>query len=120
MEKLMPARMSQSIVELVFVLLGALVVFLGITQRIYFYRHGLAWLVLSVSLIAWGLIALAKPGEWARWQKWNRGGSLILLGALMLAMIRVPFLWVPKLLILTGIILMARGIFGSFLIFKQR
>jgi hypothetical protein len=121
MEKLTPARMSQSIVELVFVLLGALVVFLGITQRIYFYRHGLEWLVLSVSLIAWGLIAFAKPGEWwARWQKWNRGGSLILLGAVMLAMIRVPFLWVPKLLILTGVILMTRGIFGSFLIFKQR
>jgi len=121
MEKLTPARMSQSIVELVFVLLGALVIFLGATQRIYFYRHGLAWLVLSVSMIAWGLIALAKPGEWwAKWQKWNRGGSLILLGAVMLAMIRVPFLWVPKLLILTGVILMARGILGSCLIFKQR
>jgi hypothetical protein len=38
----------------------------------------------------------------------------------MLAMIRVPFLWVPKLLILTGVILMARGILGSLLIFKQR
>jgi hypothetical protein len=120
MEKLTPARMSQSIVELVFVLLGALVIFLGITQRIYFYRHGFAWLVLSVSMIAWGLIALAKPGEWwAKWQKWNRGGSLILLGTVMLAMIRVPFLWVPKLLIVTGVILMARGILGSFLIFKQ-
>ena len=117
MEKLTPARVSQSIVELVFVLLGALVIFLGITQRIYFYRHGVAWLVLSVSIIAWGLIALAKPGEW---QKWNRGGSLILLGAVMLAIIRVPFLWVSKLLILAGAILMARGVIGSFLIFKQR
>jgi hypothetical protein len=38
----------------------------------------------------------------------------------MLAMIRVPFLWVPKLLMLTGVILMARGILGGFLIFKQR
>ena len=109
--------MSQSIVELVFVLLGALVIFLGINQRIYFYRHGIAWLVLSVSMIAWGLLALAKPGQW---QKWNRGGSLILLGAVMLTISRVPFLWVPKLLILAGVILMARGIFGSFLIFKQR
>jgi hypothetical protein len=121
MEKLTPARMSQSIVELVFVLLGALVIFLGINQRIYFYRHGIAWFVLSVSMIAWGLLALAKPGQWwAKWQKWNRGGSLILLGAVMLTISRVPFLWVPKLLILAGVILMARGIFGSFLIFKQR
>jgi len=121
MEKLTPARVSQSIVELVFVLLGALVIFLGINQRIYFYRHGIAWLVLSVSMIAWGLIALAKPGQWwAKWQKWNRGGSLILLGAVMLVIIRVPFLWVPKMLILAGAILMARGIIGSFLILRQR
>ena len=118
---LSPARMSQSIVELVFVLLGALVIFLGINQRIYFDRHGVAWLVLSVALIAWGLMALARPGQWwANWQKWNRGGSLILLGALMLAISRVTFLWVPKLLVLAGVVLMARGIFGSFLIFKQR
>jgi TM2 domain-containing membrane protein YozV len=118
---LTPARMSQSLVELVFVLLGSLVIFLGVNQRIYFDRHGSAWLVLSVALIAWGLIALAKPGHWwAKWQKWNRGGSLILLGAVMLAISRVPFLWVPKLLVLSGLVLIARGILGSFLIFKLR
>jgi hypothetical protein len=74
-----------------------------------------------VALIAWGLIALAKPGHWwAKWRKWNRGGSLILLGAVMLAISRVPFLWVPKLLVLSGLVLIARGILGSFLIFKLR
>ncbi len=46
-EMLSPARMSQSIVELVFVLLGALVIFLGVSQRIYFDRHGVAWLCLA-------------------------------------------------------------------------
>jgi hypothetical protein len=115
-----PARMSQSIVELVFVLLGALVMFLGVNQRIYFDRHGIAWLVLGVALIAWGLFALAKPGQWwAKWQKWNRGGSLILLGGVMLVISHVPFLWVPKLLVVAGLILAVRGILGSFLIFKQ-
>ena len=66
---LSPARWSQSIVELVFVLLGALVIFLGSTRRIYFDRRGVAWLVLSVALLAWGLLALAKPGPW--WAKWQ-------------------------------------------------
>ncbi len=118
---LSPARLSQSIVELVLVLLGALVIFLGIQQRIYFDRHGIAWLVLSVALIAWGLMALAKPGQWwAKWQKWNRGGSMILLGTVMLAISRGTLLRVPKLLVIAGLILMARGIFGAFLIFKQR
>jgi hypothetical protein len=117
---LSPARLSQSIVELVFVLLGALVIFLGIKKVIQFDPHGLFWLVLSVALIAWGLIALARPGQRpANWQKWNRGGSLILLGTVMLAISRVPFLWVPRLLVLAGVVLMARGIFGSLLIFKQ-
>ena len=115
-----PERLSQSIAELVFVLLGALVIFLGINRRIYFDRHGVAWLVLSVALIAWGLLALAKPGQWrAKWHKWNRGGSMVLLGAVMLAISRVTFLGVSRLLILAGLILVARGIFGSFLIFKQ-
>lgn len=117
---LSPARRSQSIVELVFVLLGALVIFLGSTRRIYFDRRGVAWLVLSVALLAWGLLALAKPGQWwAKWQKWNRGGSLILLGVVLLAISRVTFLWVPRLLVAAGLVLMIRGIFGSFLIFKQ-
>jgi sulfite exporter TauE/SafE len=115
-----PARMSQSIVELVFVLLGALVMFLGVKNVVQFDPRGTFWLVLSVALIAWGLIALAKPGQWwANWQKWNRGGSLILLGAVMLVISRVPFLWVPKLLVVAGLILAVRGILGSFLIFKQ-
>jgi hypothetical protein len=54
-----------------------------------------------------------------RWEKWNRGASLVLLGLVLLAITRVPLLWVPKLLIAMGLILVLRGIFGSLLIFKQ-
>lgn len=115
------ARMSQSIVEFVFVLLGALVIFLGVRNVVQFDPRGMFWLVLSVALIAWGLMALAKAGQWwAKWQNWNRGVSLVLLGAVMFVMSRVSFLWAPKLLVIAGLILMARGIFGCFLIFGQR
>jgi hypothetical protein len=118
---LSPARLTQLLMEFVFLLLGALVMWLAANGRIYFDRHGVAWLVLSVALIAWGLLALARPGQfWDKWQKWNRGGSLVLLGVVMLAISRVPFDWVVKLLAAAGVILLARGILGSLLILRQR
>jgi len=116
-----PARLTQLLTEFVFLLLGALVIWLAANGRIYFDRRETAWLILSVGLIAWGLLALAKPGQfWAKWQKWNRGGSLLLLGMVMLAISRVPFDWVVKLLAAAGFILMLRGIFGSLFILRQR
>lgn len=118
---LSPARLTELLMELVFLLLGALVVWLAVNQRIYFDRHGKGWLVLSLALVAWGLLALAKPGQfWAKWKKWNRGGSLVLLGLVMFAIARAPFEWVVKLLGVAGFILIARGILGSFLILRQR
>ena len=115
-----PARLSQLMVELVFLLLGALVVWLGLNGRIYFDRRSVPWLVISIALLAWGLLALARPGQWwARWQKWNRGLSLVLLGTIMLAVTRVPFLWVGKLLALAGLVLILRGLLGAILILRQ-
>jgi len=117
---LSPTRLSQLMVELVFLLLGALVVWLGLLGRIYIDRRSIPWLIVSVALLAWGLLALARPGQWwARWQNWNRGLSLVLLGALMLAVTRVPYLWVGKLLAAAGLVLIIRGLLGSILILRQ-
>jgi hypothetical protein len=118
---LSPARLAQLVVEVIFLLLGLLVVWLGVTGHINFDRRSLAWLVISIGVAAWGLLALGKPGEWwVRLQKWNRGGSMVLLGLLMLAISRVPFLWVGKLLAICGLVLIVRGVLGSVLILKQR
>ena len=118
---LSPARLTQLLTEFIFLLLGALVMWLAVNGRIYFDCHGVGWLVLSVALIAWGLLAMAKPGQfWAKWQKWNRGGSLVLLGLVMLSISRVPFDWVVKLLAAAGLTLVVRGILGSLLILRQR
>jgi hypothetical protein len=118
---LSPARLTQFTVELIFVLLGALVIWLGLHGQIYFDPRSISWLTISAGVVAWGLVALAKPGLWwARWQKWNRGGSMIVLGLLMLTIARVPFLWVGKWLALCGVVLIFRGVLGSLLILKQR
>ena len=118
---LTPARLSQLIVEFIFFLLGALVVWLAANGKIYFDRHGVGWLVISVAIAAWGLLALARQGQWwAKWQRWNRGGSLLLLGLLMLAITRVPFPWVAPFLAAAGVILALRGLLGALLILRQR
>jgi len=118
---LSPARLTELTVEVIFVFLGVLVVWLGVTERINFDPRGIYWLAISVGAVAWGLLALAKPGQWwAHWQKWNRGGSLILLGLVMLGISRAPFLWIGKLLAVCGVVLLLRGVLGSVLILKQR
>jgi hypothetical protein len=121
---LSPARLTQMLMEVIFLMLGLLVVWLGANGRIRFDRHSVPVLVVSLALVAWGALAFARPAHhlarWElRWEKWNRGASLVLLGLVLLAITRVPLLWVPKLLIAMGLILVLRGIFGSLLIFKQ-
>jgi hypothetical protein len=118
---LSPARITQFLVEFVFVLLGLLVVWMGLSSRVYFERHGVPWLVLSVALLAWGFLAFGKPvPPRMHWQKWIRGVSLLLLGGILLTISRVPSLWVGRLLAAAGLVLLLRGIAGMFLILRPR
>jgi hypothetical protein len=118
---LSPEKLLRLMIEVIFALLGLLVVWLGVARRIYVDRHSVAWLILSVALILWGLRALYKPGQsWARWQNWTGGLSLAFLGLLMLVISRVPFSWVGPLLAAGGAVLMLRAIIGSMLIFRPR
>jgi hypothetical protein len=118
---LTPARLTQFTIELIFVLLGVLVIWLGLHGRINFNPRSIPWLAISIGVIAWGALALAKPDPWwMRWQKWNRGGSMVMLGLLMLGIGRVPFGWVGRFLAICGIVLILRGVFGSVLILRQR
>jgi len=118
---LSPARLTQLTVELIFVLLGALVIWLGLRGFINFNPRSAFWLAISIGVIAWGVLAIARPGQWwMRWQKWNRGGSMILLGLLMLTIGRVPFGLAGRFLATCGLVLILRGVLGSLLILKQR
>ena len=114
-------RLLRVVIELLFVLLGVLVVWLGITGRIYVDRGTAPWMILSVALILWGLYAFYRPGRaWLRGERWTRGLSLILLGVVMLAIARAPFLWVGKLFALAGLVLVLRGLVGSVLVLRLR
>jgi hypothetical protein len=117
---LSPARLTQLLVELIFVLLGALVVFLGLTGRIFFDRRSTSWLGVSLALVVWGILAIARSGDWrTRWEKWNRGASLALLGVIMLVITRARFQSVVYLLAAAGFVLIARGLVSIFLILRQ-
>ena len=121
---LTPERLLRVIIELIFVLLGGLLVWLGLRGPLYgriVDRHSVSWLILGVALILWGFRALYKPGQWwRRWENWTRGLSLVLLGVLMLAIIRVPFSWVEPMLMAAGAVLVIRGVVASALIFRPR
>jgi len=118
---LTPERLLRLMVEFIFVLLGALFIWLALVRRILVDRHSIAWLILSIALILWGLRALPRKGQWwARWENWARGLSLILLGLLMLAITRVPFAWVGPLLAAGGALLVLRGLIGSIFVLRPR
>src|ERR1700693_4717578 len=122
MPMLTPERLLRLIIELIFILLGGLLIWFAFADPIYgrtVDRHSLSWVILSIALILWGVRALYKPGQWwLRWENWTRGLSLVLLGILMLAISRVPFPWVGPLLAVAGGLLALRGVIGSVLIYR--
>jgi len=118
---LTPQNLLRIIIEMIFVLLGGLVVWLGLTGKVFFVAKPVPWLVLSFALILWGLRALYRPGQWwARWEHWTRGLSLMLLGVVMLVILRAPFAWVGNLIAIGGLLLVLRGLIGSFLVLRPR
>jgi hypothetical protein len=110
-------RLLRIFVELLFVFLGGLVVWLGVTGHIWFDRRSLGWLGVSVLLILWGARGLYKPSRLLpRRENWVRGISLVLVGMAMLAISRVPFGAVGPLLATAGAVLSLRGLIGAALI----
>jgi hypothetical protein len=118
---LRPEQLTRVVIELIFVLLGGLVVWLGLTNQILPDPTKPTWMILAVALIVWGAYAFARPARgWLRGERWTRGVSLILLGILMLGIARAPFAMVGKLLAVAGIILVLRGLVGMVLILRRR
>src|SRR5215467_14925698 len=117
---LTPDKTLRLLIEFIFMLLGGLIVWLGVTEHIFFDRRRPAWLILSIAILLWGARALYRPGKfWSRWEDWVRGISLVLLGIVMAAISRVGFEWVGRLLAVAGMLLLLRGVAGSVLVFRR-
>jgi hypothetical protein len=117
---LTPERLVRLVIEIIFVLLGLLVVWLGLTGHIFFDRHKLTWLILSVALVLWGVRGIyRRPGSKPpQLEDYTRAVSLTVLGIVLLAISRVPFAWVGPLLACAGVVLATRGIAGSALLLR--
>ena len=117
-------RLQRFTIELIFLLLGALLLWLGVRGPIYgrtVDRHSTAWLILSVAILLWGLRGLPRRGQcWTRWENWTGGLSLVLLGILMLAIKWAPFLWISPILAAGGAILGLRGLIGCVFALRPR
>jgi hypothetical protein len=100
--------------ELIFVLLGGLMVWIGFAYHFFFDPRRPAWLLLGAVLIIWGTrawwrasrIAVAAQRAIAR----LRGASLILIGALMISLAWLEFRWTGMALPVVGGILIVRGL----------
>jgi hypothetical protein len=118
---LKPQQILRTTIELLFVLLGGLVIWLGLSGQLFFDRRKPSWLILSIAIILWGLRALYKPAPRSSpAERWARGLSLTLLGMVMLAISRAPFRWLGPLVASGGLVLGVRGLVSLALIFRPQ
>lgn len=118
---LSPPTLLRILTELVLVPLGGLLLWVGVSGRFWWDRRSPVWVGLGVILIYWGIRAVLRAGRYpTRWEHRVRGGSLSLLGLLMLGIAAVPFLWVQPLLICAGALVVLRGIFCAALVAGTR
>lgn len=115
-----PARIFQLVTEVLFALLGMLLVWLAVSGRAQLNPRSLLWLAVAVLLAYRGLRAWLQAGRYAlRWQHRLRGGSLLLVGVMLLALSAVSEALVAPLLSAAGMVLVARGILGVALVVRQ-
>lgn len=114
-----PANLFRMMVELIFVLLGGFLVWLGLSNRFMFNPRSPSWLGLGAVLVYWGVRAWMKTTRAARTA--DRiitrigGASLAAIGCVMLGLVFVEFRWVGPILAITGGILAVRGLAGAVL-----
>jgi hypothetical protein len=120
---LKPANLFRMMSEFVFILLGGVLVWLALSNRLVFAAsfnpRSPAWMALGVVLIYWGARGLVKTARAARTS--DRlvaqvgGASLILVGLMMLSLAMLQFRGVSMILAAAGGVLALRGLIGAVL-----
>jgi hypothetical protein len=103
--------------ELVFVLLGALLAWAAFTGHYYFDPRSLMWLLLAGLLVAYGAVTMVWSSG-PRAIAIVRGGSLIIVGLVMLSLAHVILRWVEPMLIFAGAVLALRGVIVALLVLR--
>ena len=116
---LSPANLLRMVTEMIFVLLGGFLVWVGLSSRFMFDPRKPAWLGLGAVLVYWGVRAWMKTTRAARSAERATarvgGASLALVGLIMLGLVFVEFRWVGTVLATAGGILVLRGLIGAVL-----
>jgi hypothetical protein len=121
---LSPANLFRLITEMIFVLLGGFLVWVGLVGRFVFDPRKPAWLLLAVVLIYWGARTWMKTQRAARTGERAvarlGGASLALVGLMMLALAYVQLRWAGPTLAMAGGILVLRGLASAVLSVSMR
>jgi len=117
-----PANLFRMMTEFIFILLGGFLVWLGLSGRLdprNFNPRGPAWLGLGAVLIYWGARTWAKTERAAktsgRIAAQVGGGSLIMVGVMMLSLAFVEFRHAGMVFAAAGAVLALRGFVAAVL-----
>ena len=118
---LTPARLFLLLVELMFVLLGALLLWVAVSGRVFFNPRATAWIALGGFMVFWGVRTWFSAGRYTtRAEDRVRGASLALVGLMMLGAAATRFAWVAPLLGAAGAVLILRGLASAVILTRAR
>jgi len=107
-------QLFRLVTELIFLLAGALLLWIALTGRYLFDARRPSWLLLAVILMFWGLRAWRRARliavRSARLTARMGGASLLLVGAIMLSLAWMPLGRVGLLLAIAGSVFVVRGL----------
>ncbi|MGH9746119.1 MAG: hypothetical protein ACRD59_08425 [Candidatus Acidiferrales bacterium] len=126
------ANLFRLLNEFIMLLLGALLVLLAASHRIALPERSGMWFALGAALILWGLRTGMRPAPKVARKAMTtaalhsspehaaiRGGSLVLVGIMIVTIPLVPLRYEALLLALAGGVLVLRGLLGSVLLVRS-
>jgi len=114
-----PASLLRLVIEFIFILLGALLLWVALTGRYFFDRRSWAWILLGALLVLFGARGLYRAiHSAAATEERIRGASHALVGLSMLGVAGLPFEFVGPLLGVAGGVLIVRGLATAVLVLR--
>lgn len=118
-------KIQQALSEIILVLLGGLLLFLGASGMLAVERRSMAWIGVGVFIVYRGVrsFVVARGGSGRTitpWEEYVRGGSLLVVGAIMLGSAGLPPSYLGPLLGTAGAILVLRGLANAALALRPR